>query len=89
MEETTDGFRIAEEDLEIRGPGDFVGTRQSGLPVLSIANLARDQKILLLARDDAREILESDPELLEEDHRGMRASLDAVWQDRLSLAKIG
>ena len=89
MEETTDGFKIAEEDLEIRGPGDFVGTRQSGLPVLSIANLARDQKILLLARDDAREILERDPDLLDDDHRGVRASLDAVWQDRLSLAKIG
>ena len=89
MEETTDGFRIAEEDLEIRGPGDFVGTRQSGLPVLCIANLARDQKILLRARDDAREILQRDPELLEDDHQGVRAWLFNVWQDRLSLAKIG
>ena len=46
MEKTNDGFKVAEEDLAIRGPGDFLGTRQAGLPMLTIANLARDAKIL-------------------------------------------
>ncbi|PIQ96527.1 MAG: ATP-dependent DNA helicase RecG, partial [Nitrospinae bacterium CG11_big_fil_rev_8_21_14_0_20_56_8] len=53
MEESNDGFRIAEEDLKIRGPGDFMGTRQSGMPLLRVANLLRDLKILDLARKEA------------------------------------
>lgn len=53
MEETTDGFKIAEKDLEIRGPGEVMGTRQSGLPAFRIANIVRDQKILQMAREDA------------------------------------
>jgi len=53
MEETTDGFKIAERDLEIRGPGEVMGTRQSGLPAFRIANIVRDQKILQMAREDA------------------------------------
>ena len=89
MEQTTDGFRIAEEDLEIRGPGDFVGTRQSGLPILSLANLARDQEILLEARDDAGEILERDLELEAQEHARLREVLNANWNERLELAQIG
>jgi ATP-dependent DNA helicase RecG len=57
MEETTDGFRIAERDLEIRGPGEVLGTRQSGLPVFRIANLVRDQKVLIAARKEADYLL--------------------------------
>lgn len=53
MEETTDGFKISEKDLEIRGPGEVMGTRQSGLPAFRIANIVRDQKILQMAREDA------------------------------------
>lgn len=53
MEETTDGFKIAEKDLEIRGPGEVVGTKQSGLPEFRIANIIRDQKILEIARREA------------------------------------
>ena len=89
MERSTDGFVIAEEDLAIRGPGDFVGTRQSGLPVMTVADLARDQRLMLAARDDAREILARDPELLESEHAGMRALLESMWDTRLELAKIG
>ncbi len=60
MEETTDGFRIAERDLEIRGPGEVMGTRQSGLPVFRIANLVRDQKVLAAARQEADHLLRAD-----------------------------
>jgi ATP-dependent DNA helicase RecG len=55
--DTTDGFRIAEEDLAIRGPGDLLGTRQSGLPTLHVADLALDGEWLAKARDDARELV--------------------------------
>lgn len=60
MEETNDGFRIAEKDLEIRGPGELMGTRQSGLPVFRIANLLRDQMVLNAARKEADRLLEGD-----------------------------
>src|SRR5207253_2093926 len=53
MEETTDGFRIAEADLELRGPGEFLGTRQSGMPDFAVAELTRDQAILQEAREEA------------------------------------
>ena len=53
MEETNDGFRIAEKDLELRGPGEILGTRQAGLPEFRIANLVRDLDILQAARKEA------------------------------------
>jgi ATP-dependent DNA helicase RecG len=53
MEETTDGFKIAEKDLEIRGPGEVMGTRQSGIPAFRVANIVRDQKLLQIARQEA------------------------------------
>ncbi|MCC6810804.1 MAG: ATP-dependent DNA helicase RecG [Deltaproteobacteria bacterium] len=61
--DTNDGFRIAEEDLEIRGPGDFIGTRQAGLPELGVANLARDQDLLNVAKVAAEALLAEDAEL--------------------------
>ena len=63
MEETTDGFKIAEADLLIRGPGDFLGTKQSGLPEFRFADLIRDAKILAEAREDAFQIVKEDPRL--------------------------
>jgi ATP-dependent DNA helicase RecG len=63
MEETTDGFRIAEADLTIRGPGDFLGTKQSGLPQFRFADLMRDARILGEAREDAFRIVTEDPRL--------------------------
>src|SRR5436305_1805789 len=63
MEETTDGFRIAESDLELRGMGDVLGTRQSGMPDFAVAELARDQVILQQAREEAFKVVEEDPEL--------------------------
>ena len=60
---TTDGFRIAEEDLRLRGPGDFFGQRQHGMPGFKIADLAQDIQLLREAQDAAGELLERDPQL--------------------------
>lgn len=63
MEETTDGFNIAEADLKLRGPGDFLGTRQSGLPEFRYADILTDQYLLEIAKNKALELLKHDPEL--------------------------
>ena len=63
MRETNDGFRIAEEDLRLRGAGEVLGTRQSGLPVLRLADLAQHEELVAVAHDDARLILARDPDL--------------------------
>jgi len=87
MCETNDGFRISEEDLKIRGPGDFLGTRQSGLPDLRVANLIRDYKILEVARREAFAWLERDPQLTE--HPLAKETLKRRWGQKLALADIG
>ncbi|HEX5033739.1 MAG TPA: ATP-dependent DNA helicase RecG, partial [bacterium] len=89
MEESADGFRIAEEDLKIRGPGDFLGTRQSGLPDFRVGNLISDLSLLESAREAARELLEADPELKAAEHLWMRPILEHRWKGRLSLAQVG
>ncbi|OFZ11500.1 MAG: ATP-dependent DNA helicase RecG [Bdellovibrionales bacterium RBG_16_40_8] len=76
IESTTDGFKIAEADLEIRGPGEFLGRRQSGLPGFKMANLVRDLAILKDARQAATEILIIDPELARAEHQLMRSALN-------------
>ncbi len=88
MTETTDGFQIAEKDLEIRGPGEFMGTRQSGVPPFRIANLARDMGILSQARDAAFRLVEEDPQLARPENRRIREVLLARWEGRLTLADI-
>jgi len=85
MEETSDGFRIAEEDLTIRGPGDFFGTRQSGIPELQLADIVRDFGLLERARREAFALAESDPEL--EGHPLLRERLYRKWVDRIELVK--
>ena len=72
LEQTGDGFKIAEADLEIRGPGEFLGTRQSGGLPFRLANLVRDQQWLFKARDDATELLKIDPDLNFPDHSRLR-----------------
>jgi ATP-dependent DNA helicase RecG len=72
LEETNDGFKIAEADLEIRGPGEFLGTRQAGGLPFRLANIVRDRDWLLKARDDASELLKQDPDLLLDEHRRLR-----------------
>jgi len=75
MESTTDGFKIAEADLEMRGPGEFMGSRQSGLPGFRLANLVRDVEILAQARQAAFEVFKSDPSLSRPEHRSLRDEL--------------
>jgi ATP-dependent DNA helicase RecG len=78
MTSTNDGFRIAEEDLRLRGPGDFYGTRQSGLPELHIADIVRDMDILAETRRTAFELVEADPTLGLSEHAALRAALQRV-----------
>lgn len=89
MEETTDGFRIAEEDLKIRGPGEFLGTRQSGLPELRTANIVRDIAILTAAREEAFRLIEEDPDLSLPTHRALREIVEDRWATGLALAEVG
>ncbi|WP_413557440.1 ATP-dependent DNA helicase RecG [Bdellovibrio sp. HCB209] len=75
MEKTTDGFKISEFDLEMRGPGEFMGTRQSGLAGFKMANLVRDMELLQMAREAAFEVLKKDPSLVWPDNRPMKQEL--------------
>ena len=89
LERSTDGFHIAEADLAIRGPGDFLGTRQAGLPPLRVANLLRDTELLRAARDEALEWLAADPDLSQPASHGLRTVLAHRWGGRLGLARVG
>src|SRR5712692_2209157 len=89
MEETTDGFRIAEADLELRGPGEFLGTRQSGMPDFAVAELTRDQAILQEAREEAFALVQSDPDLRKPENEALRDAFHNRWRGRLSLARVG
>jgi ATP-dependent DNA helicase RecG len=72
MRDTTDGFQISEIDLELRGPGDFLGTRQSGLPEFHLANIIEDRPILEVARQAAFDLVELDPDLQAAEHQMIR-----------------
>ena len=79
---TSDGFRIADEDLRLRGPGDFFGQRQHGLPELKIADMMTDLEILRQAQEAARQILRDDPELGALPSRGLRAEVNQLFRER-------
>jgi ATP-dependent DNA helicase RecG len=83
MSETNDGFAIAERDLELRGPGDFFGTRQSGLPKLRTGDLVRDRDIMEEAHREARQMVES----------GLSPALTAFvrdkWDAQFGLIQVG
>lgn len=86
--ELSDGFRIAEKDLELRGPGEFLGTRQHGLPELKLANLVKDQAILEQTRREAERIIQKDPMLKEAENRLLRMELDRLYSGKLDWALI-
>jgi len=87
MLETTNGFKIAERDLEIRGPGEFFGTKQSGLPALRAANLIRDRDLLESARREALSYVEHPPS--EDKFQRLLEHLKSNWQRRYGLAAVG
>jgi ATP-dependent DNA helicase RecG len=87
LTETNNGFKIAEKDLELRGPGDIEGTRQSGLLNFKIANIVQDREWLELARERAMELLERDPELVMEENRALKSFLQ-TQQGRTAWSKI-
>ena len=79
MTSTTDGFKISETDLKLRGPGEFFGTRQHGLPSLRIANLYRDMAVLKNAQKAAQELIKKDPELEAEENSDLKNALDELF----------
>lgn len=81
MRETEDGFRIAEEDLKLRGEGELLGTRQSGVPGFHLADMSVHQDLLMIARQDARLILEQDPDLTSERGNSLRNLLYLFRRD--------
>lgn len=78
IQETHDGFQLAEEDLKIRGPGEFFGTRQSGMPDLRMAKLS-DMATLTLAREQAKSLFERDPHLSLLEHAALKSALETFW----------
>lgn len=85
---TNDGFEIAEVDMELRGPGDVMGTQQSGVPDLKVADLVRDRPLLSSARYFAQEVLEADPTLGQPEHLALRESLETALKARSNWVRI-
>ena len=86
MAQTTDGFLIAEEDLKLRGPGDFYGTRQSGLQPLPFVDILRDVPVLKEARDEAFTLLQADPSLSRPEHAALKAAVRAQFKRSAGLS---
>lgn len=87
MVNSNDGFRIAEEDLNIRGPGEFFGTRQSGMPDLTIADVVRDSGLLHDARREAFTLIEKDPDL--HHYPLLKKSVELFWRGKIEMFKTG
>jgi ATP-dependent DNA helicase RecG len=86
---TTDGFKLAEMDFQLRGPGDLFGTQQHGLPPLRIADLRRDQAILEEARHEAKQLFAADPGLKNQDHTRLRRQMLVRYGNALDLSDVG
>jgi len=88
MVRTNDGFEIAEEDLRLRGPGDLMGTQQSGLLDLKIADLAKDNQILVAAREEALQVLNNDPNLAKPEHSQINLQFRRFLKERPNWSRI-
>jgi ATP-dependent DNA helicase RecG len=88
MTDTNDGFKIAEQDLLLRGPGEFYGTRQHGLPDFRLANIVRDVELLLLARQEAFELVKRDPQLSLSEHQPLKEALKRFWGGKLEMVSV-
>ncbi|MCB0404194.1 MAG: ATP-dependent DNA helicase RecG [Bdellovibrionales bacterium] len=89
MCESEDGFRIAEEDLKIRGPGEFLGLQQSGLPGFRVGHIVRDATLLATAQREATQILDEDPMLSKPEHQGLRHMVEHRWSLKLERLRSG
>ncbi|MDT7042633.1 ATP-dependent DNA helicase RecG [Candidatus Nitronereus thalassa] len=89
MVNCSDGFAIAEQDLLIRGPGEFLGTRQWGIPEFRVADLVRDSQLLEQARDEAFLLVQQDPHLSLPEHQELKTAMLRRWQKKLELGSIG
>ncbi|MGO9127093.1 MAG: ATP-dependent DNA helicase RecG [Terriglobales bacterium] len=90
MVRTSDGFQIAELDLELRGPGEFFGTRQAGMPSFQVANLIRDRQLLEIAKREAAAVLEGpNPEISQEEIKKALHYMRTRWQKSYGLVEVG
>jgi ATP-dependent DNA helicase RecG len=89
MEETNDGFRIAEADLKLRGPGDFLGTKQSGLPDFKFADIVEDQFLLTQAKDKAMELLGEDPHLQSPQNASLEKVFSPYFKEKVKFYGMG
>jgi ATP-dependent DNA helicase RecG len=90
MVRTQDGFELAELDLRMRGPGEFFGTRQAGMPEFRVANLVRDRQLLELAKQEAaRFVTNPGPDVTEAEKTRVRARLKEAWQRKYGLVEAG
>lgn len=85
LTETNDGFQLAEKDLEIRGPGEFFGRRQSGIPELKLASFS-DTTMLSAAREEAHALFEEDPNLVKPDHHYLRDRVTKFWENAADIS---
>jgi len=88
LEQTDDGFELAEADFQMRGPGDLLGRKQSGMPPMRIANLAEDVEILVAARDLAQQMIDEDPELTTEPFGELKCQVMRRYGKRLDLGDV-
>ena len=89
MEETNDGFKIAEADLKLRGPGDFLGTKQSGLPDFRVADIVEDQFILAKAKEKAKDLIYRDSDLTLPENRSLKKVFEPYFQEKASFYGMG
>jgi ATP-dependent DNA helicase RecG len=81
LSSTSDGFKISEEDLKLRGPGDFFGDRQHGLPKLKIADVSQDLDVLRVVRETAQEIVKDDPLLEKGENKGLKELVNRLFEN--------
>lgn len=89
MEETNDGFKIAEADLKLRGPGDFLGTKQSGLPDFKVADIVEDQFILAQAKEKAKTLIEEDSNLVLPEHQSLKKIFEPYFKSKAEFYGMG
>lgn len=89
MTSTNNGFRIAEEDLQMRGPGELLGTHQHGFPEFKAGNLLKDTDIIDFTKDFARELIEKDPQLLKKEHFVLRKLIKERFANKIKLINVG